>query len=66
MAKKTQVILTTNIKGTGNAGDLRKVSIGFWSNYLQPQGLAEVRRGGRGRGRDRGHVLPRPPPFLIP
>ncbi|KAL4458871.1 hypothetical protein ABPG75_013736 [Micractinium tetrahymenae] len=38
--KKQQVILVRDVPGLGAEGSLKTVPVGFWRNYLQPQGLA--------------------------
>ena len=41
--KKTkQVVLTQQIPGMGNKGDLIKVANGYFRNFLEPQGKAEI------------------------
>jgi len=38
--KKQQVILVRDVPGLGSEGTLKSVPVGYWRNYLQPQGLA--------------------------
>lgn len=38
--KKQQVILVRDVPGLGSEGSLKTVPVGYWRNYLQPQGLA--------------------------
>lgn len=38
--KKQQVVLTREVPGLGAEGALKAVPVGYWRNYLQPQGLA--------------------------
>lgn len=38
--RKQQVVLTNDVPGVGKAGELKSVAVGYWRNYLQPQGLA--------------------------
>lgn len=40
--KKLQVVLEKNVKDLGSAGELRSVPLGYYRNYLQPQGLASM------------------------
>lgn len=40
--KKQTVILTRTVTGLGKEGQLVKVSVGYWRNFLQPQRIAEV------------------------
>ena len=41
--KKTkQVVLTQQVPGIGNKGDLLKVANGYFRNFLEPQGKAEI------------------------
>ena len=42
VTKKVQVILTTQVGGLGKEGELKAVPVGYFRNYLQPQGLAAV------------------------
>lgn len=35
-----QVILVRDVPGLGSEGSLKTVPVGYWRNYLQPQGLA--------------------------
>lgn len=37
-----QVVLTTDMEKLGKAGELLTVPIGYWRNFLQPQGFAKV------------------------
>lgn len=38
--RKQQVVLRQDVKGVGKAGELMAVPVGYWRNYLLPQGLA--------------------------
>ena len=38
--KKHQVVLTRDVEGLGAEGQLKSVPVGYYRNYLQPQGLA--------------------------
>lgn len=40
VAKKQQVVLTQDLPGWGKQGDLTKVPIGYFRNYLHPNGSA--------------------------
>jgi large subunit ribosomal protein L9 len=40
--KTTQVVLTKQIPSLGNKGDVMKVSTGYFRNFLEPQGKAEI------------------------
>ncbi|KAI3436156.1 hypothetical protein D9Q98_002213 [Chlorella vulgaris] len=40
VAKKQQVILVRNVPGLGSEGSLKSVPVGYFRNYLRPQGLA--------------------------
>jgi large subunit ribosomal protein L9 len=42
VTKKVQVILTTQVSGLGKEGELKAVPVGYFRNYLQPQGKAAV------------------------
>jgi large subunit ribosomal protein L9 len=42
VTKKVQVVLTKDIKNLGVAGTLKSVPLGFYRNYLNPQGLASI------------------------
>ena len=44
--KKKEVILTEGINGLGKSGDIVSVKMGYYRNYLHPQGMAQVRVGG--------------------
>jgi hypothetical protein len=35
-----QVVLKQDVPGLGSEGSLKSVPVGYWRNYLQPQGLA--------------------------
>ncbi|EFN53215.1 hypothetical protein CHLNCDRAFT_25930 [Chlorella variabilis] len=35
-----QVILVADVPGLGSEGTLKNVPVGYWRNYLKPQGLA--------------------------
>ena len=41
-----QVILVRDVPGLGSEGTLKSVPVGYWRNYLQPQGLAAFATGG--------------------
>lgn len=43
--KKKEVILTEGINGLGKTGDIVTVKMGYYRNYLYPQGIAQVRTG---------------------
>lgn len=40
VSKKQQVVLTRDVPGLGSEGTLKSVPVGYWRNYLQPQGMA--------------------------
>ena len=40
--KKLQIVLSKDVKDLGNAGELKSVPLGYYRNYLQPQGLANL------------------------
>ncbi|GAB4821713.1 hypothetical protein N2152v2_008759 [Parachlorella kessleri] len=40
--KKQQVILVRDVAGLGAEGQLKSVPVGYWRNYLKPQGLAAL------------------------
>lgn len=42
VTKKVQVVLTSQIPNLGNEGELKSVPVGYYRNYLQPQGLAAM------------------------
>lgn len=42
VVKKEQVVLTKDIAGLGTAGELKAVAVGYYRNYLLPQGLASI------------------------
>lgn len=42
VVKKKQIILTKNVPNVGSQGDLIAVRLGFFRNYLFPQGLAKT------------------------
>jgi hypothetical protein len=37
-----QVILLRDVEKLGSTGQLMNVPIGYWRNFLQPQGIAKV------------------------
>jgi hypothetical protein len=37
-----QVILLKDVESLGSTGQLMNVPIGYWRNFLQPQGIAKV------------------------
>lgn len=37
-----QVILLRDIEKLGSTGQLMNVPIGYWRNFLQPQGIAKI------------------------
>ena len=39
--KKVEVVLSKNVPELGSTGSIKKVSNGYFKNFLQPQGLAE-------------------------
>jgi large subunit ribosomal protein L9 len=41
-AAAAQVILLKDIESLGSTGQLMNVPIGYWRNFLQPQGIAKV------------------------
>ena len=41
-----QVILVQDVPGLGAEGALKSVPVGYWRNYLQPQGLAAFANAG--------------------
>lgn len=42
VTKKVQVVLKDNVSNLGSQGELKSVPLGFYRNYLQPQGLAAM------------------------
>lgn len=42
MTRKVQVVLTNQVPNLGNQGELKSVPVGYYRNYLQPQGLAAM------------------------
>ena len=40
MSKQVDVILIQNVKGLGSVGDERTVKLGYFNNFLSPQGFA--------------------------
>ncbi|CAI5476245.1 unnamed protein product [Closterium sp. Yama58-4] len=42
VAKRKQIILTKNVPNVGKAGDLLSVRLGFFRNFLFPQGFAKT------------------------
>lgn len=42
MTRKVQVVLTNQVPNLGNEGELKSVPVGYYRNYLQPQGLAAM------------------------
>ena len=37
-----QVILVTDIPSIGKEGEIKNVLVGFWRNYLLPNGMAKI------------------------
>ncbi|PSC76948.1 50S ribosomal L9 [Micractinium conductrix] len=46
VTKKQQVILVRDVPGLGSEGSLKSVPVGYFRNYLQPQGLAAFANAG--------------------
>ena len=42
VTKKVQVVLTQNVKQLGQQGQLKAVPVGYFRNFLAPQGLASL------------------------
>ena len=42
VTKKIQVVLTEKVQNLGDQGELKSVPLGYYRNFLQPQGLAAV------------------------
>lgn len=42
VTKKVQVILTKNVRELGQQGELKSVPVGYFRNYLAPQGFASI------------------------
>eukprot|EP00890_Picochlorum_soloecismus_P001193 jgi/Picsp_1/2074/NSC_05539-R1_50s ribosomal protein l9 len=42
VTKKVQIVLKSQVPSLGNVGELKSVPVGYYRNFLQPQGLAEV------------------------
>lgn len=42
VTKKVQVVLTQNVSTLGTQGELKAVPVGYFRNYLAPQGLASL------------------------
>lgn len=42
VTRKVQIVLTSQVPSLGNVGELKSVPVGYYRNFLQPQGLAEV------------------------
>merc|ERR1711990_18194 len=40
-AKKVEVVLSKDVQSLGTTGSIKKVSPGYFKNFLLPQGLAE-------------------------
>lgn len=41
-AAALQIILLKDVETLGATGQLMTVPIGYWRNYLQPQGIAKI------------------------
>lgn len=37
-----QVILVNDIPNVGKEGEIRKVPVGYWRNFLLPNGMAKI------------------------
>jgi large subunit ribosomal protein L9 len=42
VTRKVQVVLTNQVPNLGNEGELKSVPVGYYRNFLQPQGLAAM------------------------
>ncbi|GLI59188.1 hypothetical protein VaNZ11_001021 [Volvox africanus] len=42
VAKKTKVILVNDIPNVGREGEIRSVPVGYWRNFLLPNGMAKI------------------------
>lgn len=42
VTRKVQVVLTNQVPNLGSEGELKSVPVGYYRNYLQPQGLAAM------------------------
>ena len=42
VTRKVQIVLKSQVPSLGNVGELKSVPVGYYRNFLQPQGLAEV------------------------
>lgn len=42
VTKKVQIVLTQDVANLGQQGQLKAVPVGFYRNYLHPQGLASI------------------------
>mmetsp|Transcript_35138 Transcript_35138/g.88967 ORF Transcript_35138/g.88967 Transcript_35138/m.88967 type:complete len:201 (-) Transcript_35138:252-854(-) len=40
--KKTKVILTEDVSGVGAKGEIKQVPVGYWRNFLLPNGRANI------------------------